>query len=577
MRDDDALNEAIDAWLAGDPDPRTREELRSLRDDGDLDELRGRFDGRLTFGTAGLRGVVGAGPMRMNRLVVRQTSAGLASYLLDEVPDAASRGVVVTYDARPDSRRFAADAAGVFAALGIRVYLTADAQPTPLGAFGVLYYRAAAGVVVTASHNPPEYNGYKVYWENGAQIIPPHDAGIAERIDTAAAGDIPCLSLDAATASGLVLTAGEELIDDYCSKVLAGCNPANEKVTKRIDVAYTALHGVGGALAQRLLLDSGLCDFQAVASQQEPDGTFPTVAFPNPEEPGAMDAVIALARERRATLACANDPDADRLAVAVRDRDGDYRMLTGDQIGVLLGSYLLGQPHDFTPIVCASMVSSGMLGTIAEAAGARFHETLTGFKWLTNVAMQHEDDEHRFLFAYEEALGYAVGDLVRDKDGLSALLAFTRMAAELAADGGSVLDQLESLYRRYGLFVTEQHSIATEPGQPPVTDMLRRAQPQEIAGRKVASIKDLESGKHTFADGTTETLDVYPSDVLIYYLADGARIIVRPSGTEPKVKCYYERVATIPPGTSYNSALQAAKRELAVLVAGHQESLRRRS
>lgn len=289
-----------------------------------------------------------------------------------------------------------------------------------------------------------------------------------------------------------------------------------------------------------------------------------------------MDAVIALARERQATLACANDPDADRLAVAARNRDGDYEMLSGDQIGVLLGSYLLEQPHDFTPIVCASIVSSGMLASITEAAGGQFHETLTGFKWLTNVAMQHEDDRHRFLFAYEEALGYAVGDLVRDKDGLSSLLAFTRMTAELAADGKTVLDRLESLYRRYGLYVTEQRSIATDPGEQPITARLRHAPPRQIAGRDVDSVKDLQQRTHTFADGATEMLDNHPSDVLIYYLADGSRIIVRPSGTEPKVKCYYERRANIAHATSYNNALQAAKRELAALAADHQESLRRR-
>lgn len=575
MQSVDVLDDSIQAWLALDPDPETRRELTALREGGDLDELRRRFAGRLAFGTAGLRGVVGAGPTRMNRLVIRQTSAGLASYLLDEVPDAASRGVFVTYDARPDSRRFAADAAGVFAALGIEVYLTAAAQPTPVGAFGVLHFGAAAGVVVTASHNPPQYNGYKVYWANGAQIIPPHDAGIAGRIEAASAGDVDCMSIDAAAKSGLIHSVGDELSDEYCRQVLADCNPGGAATTRKIDVAYTALHGVGGALAQKLLLESGLCDFESVASQHRPDGTFPTVEFPNPEEPGAMDAVVALAKERRSTLACANDPDADRLAVAVRDASGNYEMLTGDQIGVLLGHYLLGQPQDFTPIVCVSMVSSGMLEKIAESKGAVFHETLTGFKWLTNVALQHEDDRHRFLFAYEEALGYAVARLVRDKDGLSALLAFTRMTAALAADGRTVLDQLESLYRQYGLFVTEQRSIATEPAQRSITDRLRHAPPREIAGRQVASIKDLQAGTHRFADGSEVALEFFPSDVLIYYLSDSSRIIVRPSGTEPKVKCYYERVYSIPAGAEYRSALRTAKRELAELIAGHQESLQR--
>lgn len=567
------LDQRLEAWLQRDPDNRTRDELIALREAEQFDELAARFAGRLEFGTAGLRGIVGAGPSRMNRLVIRETSAGLANYLLEQVPRAAERGVAITYDARPDSRQFARDAASVFLGLGFTVYLTDDAQPTPIGAYGVLQQGAAAGVVVTASHNPPEYNGYKVYWENGAQIIPPHDRGIAQRIEAAANEDIPWTDVDEGLESGRLEMLGREFTETYCSQVLGFVAGTGSGESSRIGVAYTALHGVGKAIAERLLLESGLCSLHVVQSQAEPDGTFPTVAFPNPEEPGAMDAVIELAREHDATLACANDPDADRLAVAARRSGGAYEMLTGDQIGVLLGDYLLGQEHEFTPIVCASMVSSRMLQAIANEAGAVFVETLTGFKWLANAALKREDDAHRFLFAYEEALGYAIGALVRDKDGLSALLAFTQMTAELAAEGRTVLDQLETLYRRYGIFVSDQQSIATLPGMDSITARLRNEPPAEIAGRVVSSTMDLQARTHVHADGRVEELRNHPADVLVYYLADDARVIVRPSGTEPKTKCYYEVIDTIPAGADYGDTLDDARDNLRRLVAGHQASL----
>lgn len=563
----------LQLWLKRDPDSRTRDELLALQKAGNVNELASRFAGRIQFGTAGLRGIVGAGPTRINRLVVQETSAGLASYLLDSVVDAANRGVFVTYDARPDSYRFAQDAASVFLGSGFKVFLTAQAQPTPIGAFGVLFSKAAAGVVITASHNPPEYNGYKVYWENGAQIIPPHDAGIANRIDVAASMEIPWMEITDALESGQICILGKEISEKYCARVREVCSLPETRKARRISVAYTALHGVGASIARTLLQDSGLCEFKSVASQHDPDGTFPTVKFPNPEEPGAMDAVIALARENESTLACANDPDADRLAVAARNKAGDYEMLTGDQVGVLLGSYLLEKDYDKTPIICTSIVSSRMLKAIAEDLGAEYFETLTGFKWLTNVALQHENEEHVFVFAYEEALGYALGQAVRDKDGLSALLAFTQMAEELAAHGKTVIDQLESLYRRHGLYVTAQCSITNKPGTGSITELLRVAAPANIAGRKVLSIMDLQKETHVFADGRIEKLDFFPSDVLVYYLVDESRVIVRPSGTEPKTKCYYEVVNAIPAGREFKVAQHSARQNLHDLVSQHQSSL----
>lgn len=566
------MNNQLQRWLDRDPDPGTRGELQALLDSGNRDELIRRFSSRLEFGTAGLRGVVGGGPAMMNRLVIRETSAGLGTYLLQQLADAAQRGVVVAYDGRTDSRTFARDSACVFAALGINVYITPQVTATPIAAFGVLSLDAAAGVVVTASHNPPEYNGFKVYWENGAQIIPPHDAGIAAAIEVAAERDIPWIEFDDGVAAGTITVLGADFYDSYRDTIQTSPLFLSDKKTASTSIAYTAMHGVGADMAESLLADAGFGQVYSVSSQREPDGSFPTVNFPNPEEPGAMDAVLALAREHKATLACANDPDADRLAVAVRTPSGDYQMLTGDMLGVLLASYLLSKPHAFIPIVCTTIVSSSMLGSVARAAGANYYETLTGFKWLVNTALRHEDDEHRFLFAYEEALGYAPGRQVRDKDGLSALLAFAQMTEALAREGKTVLDQLQSLYLQHGIYLTGQRSIATSESARPPGDLLRETPPRQIGGQRVVLRDDLIQGTRHHADGRREELDFPHSDVLIYRLDNNSRVIVRPSGTEPKVKCYYEVVGKVTAG-AFDTGMANARASLSQLIDAHQHAL----
>ncbi len=562
----------VQRWLARDPDPETRAELERLVELSKHDEIARRFSGRLKFGTAGLRGVVGAGPARMNQLVVRETSAGLGQYILSTLDNAAQRGIVVAYDARPDSRRFAKAAAGVFSALGFKVYITADVAPTPLGAFGVVKFGAAAGVVVTASHNPPEYNGYKVFWHNGAQIIPPQDAGIATAIAAASAEAIPYQEFDAGVQAGTIIVLDDDFTRDYCAAISSDDLFQYRIPPDAVSIAYTAMHGVGANIAESLLRQAGVTQFFPVAAQQQPDGTFPTLNFPNPEEPGAMDAVIALAEKRGATLACANDPDADRLAVAVRDA-GAYRMLSGDQIGILLANYLLQKSHPFVPIVCTTIVSSSMLTAMATEFGAVCFETLSGFKWLANVAMEHEDEQHKFLFAYEEALGYAVGRQIRDKDGLSALLAFVQMTAQLAAEGKTVQQQLELLYRRYGLYATAQKNFAIRPSDLSIGAALRAAQPLTIAGLAVEIVEDLQTGKRCYADGRVEELAIPRSDVLIYRLIGGGRVIVRPSGTEPKVKCYYQVVEQVDAAEAFSVAEQRAQDRLADMIESHQKSV----
>ncbi len=566
------MNNKLQKWLARDPDAKSRDELQALIDNDNQNELSRRFSSRLEFGTAGLRGVVGAGPAMMNRLVIRETSAGLGAYVLREVADAASRGIIVAYDGRTDSRQFAEDAACVFAALGITVYLTPAVAATPLAAFGVVNLGAAAAVVVTASHNPPQYNGYKVYWENGAQIIPPHDAGIAAEIEEAAEREIPWVEYAEAKKAAKINVLDASFYRDYIDAIQSSPLFANDRSKTSTSIAYTAMHGVGAEIAETLLSEAGFGKVYSVASQREPDGRFPTVNFPNPEEPGAMDAVQALAVQHQATLACANDPDADRLAVSVRTESGDYKMLTGDMLGVLIANHLLEKTHSFVPIVCTTIVSSSMLKSVAKAAGADYYETLTGFKWLANVALGHEDEQHRFLFAYEEALGYAAGGQVRDKDGLSALLAFAQMTEALSREGKTVLDKLESLYRQHGLYLTGQRSIALQPGARSIGDLLRENPPAQIAGSPVIQTDDLSRGIRHFADGSEEDLDFPPSDVLIYRLENKARVVVRPSGTEPKVKCYYEVVEVVS-DEEFSMAMQRAESALSTLAEVHQDSI----
>lgn len=567
------MNSQVTHWLARDPDPKTRQELQQLIDTQQDAQIAERFQSRLEFGTAGLRGKVGCGPNRMNRLVIQETAAGLGQYLIAQLPDAKKRGVVIGYDGRPDSQQFAHDTASVLTSLGIKTYLTYQVAATPIVAFGVRHFNAAAAVVVTASHNPPEYNGFKVYWENGAQIIPPHDAGIAACIDQAAQQAIPYLALEQAEQQGLLHWLRDEYYQTYRKTI--GASPLLQHHTKpqALSLAYTAMHGVGANMAETLLADAGFTQVSSVKEQREPDGTFPTVNFPNPEEAGAMDMVMALAKKVGAQLACANDPDADRFAVAARKADGEYQMLTGDQVGSLFGHYLLSQTDARRQLVGNTIVSSSLLSKIAAAHGARYYQTLTGFKWLTNVAMQEQTEQHQFLFAYEEALGYTIGSTVWDKDGLSALVAFAQLAAELNAQGKTVWDQLEALYRQHGLHVNAQCSIALAPNSPPVGDKLRTTPPTEIAGRKVLIVEDFKLARRTFADGKTEVITLPTSDVLIYHLDGGARVIVRPSGTEPKLKCYYEVVAQFAAGEDFASAQERADEQMSLLIAEHQTSL----
>jgi phosphomannomutase len=512
------------AWMAADPDPITAAELRALVEAGDTAEIAERMSGPLAFGTAGLRGVLGAGESRMNRAVVRRTTHGLATWLLETVARAAERGVVVGYDGRRMSREFAEETAGVLAAHGIRVFLSTTLVPTPLAAHGVLVLGAAAGVVITASHNPAVYNGYKVYAEDGGQIVPPADEQIAERIARAP---------DARNIDVRPLT--DACIHDLPDRVRVSWYDAmagwslDSRGRERVSVVYTPIHGTGDVHAHAMLRRFGFTEVASVPEQAEPDGSFPTAPFPNPEEKGVLDRAIALAKQRGANLVMANDPDSDRLAVAVPLRTGAWRMLTGNEVGVLLGEHLLRHTSGTERLVVNSIVSSPQLGGIAKAHGVRFAEVLTGFKWIARVARTLEAEGARFLFGYEEALGYTVGTTVRDKDGIGALAVFAELAAVALTEGRTVEDELDRIATEHGLWVSTQVSV-TKPGSAGVAqiagimDALRAARPERFGDWRVQGVRDL----------------LPASNVLVFDLERDARVIARPSGTEPKIKYYVD-------------------------------------
>ncbi|WP_405660451.1 phospho-sugar mutase [Streptomyces sp. RK9] len=549
MQDHGELITRAQAWLAEDPDPETREELAKLVDAAPgspavLAELAARFAGTLQFGTAGLRGELGAGPLRMNRSVVIRAAAGLAAYLKGKGRTGGL--VVIGYDARHKSADFARDTAAVMTGAGLRAAVLPRPLPTPVLAFAIRHLGAVAGVEVTASHNPPRDNGYKVYLGDGSQIVPPADGEIAAEIAAVRSlHDVP------RPESGWQ-TLGEDVLEAYLARtdaVLAQGSP------RTATTVYTAMHGVGKDTLLAAFARAGFPAPVLVAEQAEPDPDFPTVAFPNPEEPGAMDLAFATAREARPDLVIANDPDADRCAVAVPVGDGDWRMLRGDEVGALLAAHLVrrGVAADGPRTFAESIVSSSLLGRIAEKAGLGYEETLTGFKWIARV--------DGLRYGYEEALGYCVDpEGVRDKDGITAALLVTELASGLKEEGRTLLDLLDDLAVEHGLHATDQLSVRVEDLSLIAAAMrrLREQQPERLAGLAVTRAEDLTKG--------TETLP--PTDGLRYTL-DGARVIVRPSGTEPKLKCYLEVVVPV----TDRAALPAAHTKAAELLAALKRDL----
>jgi phosphomannomutase len=533
---DESLRAKVSAWILDDPDPVTAASLSKALANGDEAELRAAFNGFLQFGTAGLRGPIGAGPSRMNRAVVGRTALGLAEYLKTR----GGKRVVIGYDARHGSHQFAVDSAELLAGAGFEALLMPRELPTPVLAFAVNELSAQAGIMVTASHNPPQDNGYKVYLGGtfdglqyrGSQIIPPADTQIAHEISK-------ITSIANAPRSSSWTLIPEALIEKYIS-IAAALVPAGG--VKKLRVVHTSLHGVGSQTFEKVAARAGFNDVLTVPEQAEPDPDFPTVAFPNPEEPGAIDLSLELAQRSGADLVIANDPDADRCAAAVFDKEiSRWRMLRGDEVGTLLGESIARRlvKSGEQGVLAASIVSSSLLSKIAAHYKLPYRQTLTGFKWLSRV--------ENLAFGYEEALGYCIDSIhVNDKDGISAAVAIMTIAAELKAEGRTIPEFLDEISLRHGVHATEQISIrVTELSRlAGAVAQLRANPPTSVGGRTVTQIDDLAKGSE----------DLPPTDGLRIHLT-GARIIVRPSGTEPKIKCYLEVVVPI------QSTLAAAKAE----------------
>ncbi len=536
----------ISAWMASDPDERDRRILEALVNAGDEAELRRRFDAPLSFGTAGLRGPERAGPSGMNRATVRRATQGVAAWMRQRGLDP-SRGVVVGRDARRGSERFNDETVAVLLGEGVDVYEMPRPLPTPLTAYVLQRLGAAAGVMITASHNPPDDNGYKLYGPEGSQIVSPDDAIVEAAMATA--GPATLGERTSERHHGV----SEDLVEEYSRHVLERFAPGHSDVR----IAYTPLHGVGGSLVTDLLFRAGYSDVHVVPEQFAPDGNFPTVAFPNPEEPGTMDLVLALARERGCDLVIANDPDADRVSIAVPDRAGEWRQLRGDEVGWLLGHQALAQ-CGAGDVVATTIVSSGLLERMARAAHVPCALTLTGVKWVAKA-----NGLGRLAFGYEEALGYGVDPLVGDKDGVSAALAFARLVHDLRTTGRTVWDLLDDLETEFGVHAGAQLSLRVAPPAgreilETVMDRVRATPPGALGGLAVTEVIDLERGWG----------DLPPTEGLWWSLGDAGRVVVRPSGTEPKLKAYVEVV------TDAGSDLSAARRRAQDTVSRVVEDLR---
>lgn len=539
------------AWRDADPDPETRAELDELLTRGDTAALAERFVGTLVFGTAGIRAAMGAGPMRMNRLVAGRVAAGLARYIAASDAAAAAAGVAVGYDGRAKSGVFAADAARILSRAGIRVFLLPGALPTPVLAFSVRNLGARYGLMVTASHNPRQDNGIKVYVRDGGQLLPPQDEAI-----TAAIEAVDPLRLPAGWAEGPFESGpADDVPSAYAVGVaIGGVRAAG---TPDLTVVHTALHGVGDATLRAVLHEAGWPAPTPVAAQQHPDPAFPTVPYPNPEAPGVLDLARAAAEREGADLVLANDPDADRLAVMV-PAAGGWRALTGDELGALLGDAVLtrlaaGHRAGLPPVVATTVVSGSLLRRLAQAAGVRCITTLTGFKWIARAG----GADHAFVYGYEQALGYAVRpDLVADKDGISAALLVLQVAAGLAREGRTLTGRLDDLALAHGLHVTRERSLRADGAAglallAGAVERVRKDPPRELAGLPV-TVTDLlaaDPGMVDLAGGRAERSPgrpVPPADVLVWHAGDGARVMVRPSGTEPVLKLYAEVARPVP-------------------------------
>ena len=547
------LHKAIyEEWLSNPYfDQETKEELRAIR--ADEKEIKERFYMDLEFGTAGLRGVIGAGINRMNIYTVRRATQGLADYILEQ--GGAERGVAIAYDSRRMSPEFSDEAARTLAANGIKAYRFESLRPTPELSFAVRELGCIAGINITASHNPPEYNGYKVYWEDGAQFTPPHDKGVTEKVmaitDLSA---VRTMSREEAEASGLYVTIGAEIDDKYIAQVKAQVvnQAAIDRMQDQISIVYTPLHGTGNIPARRVMKELGFEHVYVVPEQELPDGNFPTVSYPNPEAEEAFELGLKLAKEKNADLVLATDPDADRLGVYVKDdKSGEYIPLTGNMSGALLCDYVLSQKQANGQIpadgqVVKSIVTTNLVDAVAAHYGAELIEVLTGFKWIGKQILKNEQEgKGTYLFGMEESYGCLIGSYARDKDAISATAALCEAAAYYKEKGMTLWDAMIAMYEKYGYYKDAVQAISLKGIEglekiQKIMEYFRNNTPAEFAGSKVISVRDYKADTiRDMASGEVKPTGLPSSNVLYYDLEDQAWLCVRPSGTEPKIKFYY--------------------------------------
>lgn len=568
---EDKLKKLAEEYLTLEEHPHFRDDLEKVLQENDLDSLNDRFYTQLSFGTGGLRGVIGGGYNRINPFIIQQATQGLANYI---IKSGQNRSAVIAYDSRNYSDLFAEEAARVLCANGIKVWLFSALRPTPELSFAVRTLEATAGIVITASHNPPEYNGYKVYWSDGGQIVPPHDSGIIGEVRSVGK-QIKVMSRQEAEEEGL-LEIIDEKIDVPYRETIRECSLRPELLRtegKNVKVVYTPLHGTGGVILPDVLGEMGV-KVVSVPEQSEPDGDFPTVEYPNPEETSAMRMAIDLGRQQKADLVMGTDPDSDRLGVAVPDEEGNYTVLSGNRLGVLLADYIFGTRAGLglmppKPAFVKTIVTTELQNLVAGEYGAAVYDVLTGFKYIAEKIREFEETGETFVFGGEESYGYLVTDRIRDKDAISAAFMTVEMTLYHRTQGRSLMQRLDEIFRKYGYFeeVLVSRAFKGMEGKQAMDSLMRRLRdekPAEIGGETVRLVRDYKTGTTTGRNGAVSRDIMLPSsNVLQFVLDDDSIVTARPSGTEPKIKFYASCRAAA--GTDKATAVDLVKRKLSAI------------
>ena len=533
-------------YIANETDPSFSDEIKELLKKSDWKELEDRFYRDLEFGTGGLRGVIGGGFNRMNTLVVTRATQGLCDYIKEQFPKK-QLSACIAYDSRRKSKEFSLATALVFAANGIKAYIFPSLKPTPVLSYAIRKLGADTGVVVTASHNPPQYNGYKAYWNDGSQVVPPHDSGIIEKV--LKVKSVKQISKTEASSKGLLMEIGQEIDDDYVAMVKSHLLRSYlfSETGKSVNIVYSPLHGTGAMLFERIMKELGL-NVLTVPEQREPDGEFPTVSYPNPEESAALAMAIELGKKTHADVVMATDPDADRLGIAVPDKTGEFVLVTGNQLGSLHLDYIaltLKELHRMPPRPAAirTIVTTELQKAIAEKYGIESFECLTGFKWIADLMRRFETENYDFIYATEESYGHLIEKEVRDKDGISAAALTAEMTLYWRSQGKSLLDHLEELYKEHGYYEEKGLSFYFEGEQGmrimnSIMEDYRKQQPDQFGGLSVICTRDVKASTEWDRNGRIRKIDLPKSDVIQWRLEDGTLLTVRPSGTEPKIKYY---------------------------------------